>query len=73
MPAWANNPDYTLHATSTKPDESHHKPVFEIFDDTKKDHTNNKAKDDNGKKKSISTVSNRVQQNSSGSEPTTRL
>lgn len=32
MPTWANNPDYTLHATTTKPDESHHTPVFEIFD-----------------------------------------
>jgi hypothetical protein len=32
MPTWANNPDYTLHATTTKPDESQRKPVFEIFD-----------------------------------------
>jgi hypothetical protein len=31
MPSWANNPDYTLHATTTKPDESQHKPVFDIF------------------------------------------
>lgn len=34
MPTWANNPEYTLHATSTKPDEQHHKPVFEIFANT---------------------------------------
>jgi hypothetical protein len=32
MPTWANNPDYTQHATTTKPDDTQHKPVFEIFD-----------------------------------------
>ena len=33
MPSWANNPNYTLHATTTKPNESTHKAVFEIFED----------------------------------------
>lgn len=32
MPTWANNPNYTLHATSTKPDQSTRKAVFDIFD-----------------------------------------
>lgn len=30
-PTWANNPDYTAHATSSKPDEPH-KSVFGVFD-----------------------------------------
>jgi hypothetical protein len=29
MPAWANNPG--TFATTTKPDESQHKTVFELF------------------------------------------
>jgi hypothetical protein len=36
MPSWANNPDYTLHATTTKSDDAKHKAVFEIFDGDKK-------------------------------------
>ena len=34
-PTWANSPDYTLHATTTKPDDSTHKAVFDIFDTDK--------------------------------------
>ena len=30
MPAWANNPG--TFATTTKPDDTHHKSVFELFD-----------------------------------------
>jgi hypothetical protein len=37
MPTWANNPNYTLHATTTKPDEQHHKAVFDIFDNNNDD------------------------------------
>ena len=32
MPSWANNPDYTLHATSTKPDDEQRRPIFDVFD-----------------------------------------
>lgn len=31
MPTWANNPDYTAHATSSKPEEKH-KTVMGLFD-----------------------------------------
>lgn len=31
MPSWASNPG--TFATTTKPDESHHKTVFELFGD----------------------------------------
>ena len=31
MPTWANNPDYTAHATSSKPEEER-KTVIGIFD-----------------------------------------
>jgi len=31
MPSWANNPDYTLHATTTKPDDDQRRTVFSIF------------------------------------------
>ena len=32
MPSWANNPDYTLHATSTKPDDEQRRAIFDVFD-----------------------------------------
>jgi len=31
IPAWANNPDYTLHATTTKKDDTQYVPVFDVF------------------------------------------
>ena len=40
MPSWANNPDYTLHATTTKPEDGTRKTVFSIFD---KDDDDSKA------------------------------
>ena len=43
MPSWANNPDYTSHATTTKPDDKHRKGIFEVFDteNVQKQSTNN--------------------------------
>jgi hypothetical protein len=49
MPSWANNPNYTLHATTTKPDESQHKPVFDIFDNNNKDEDRNDNNQDDRK------------------------
>ena len=46
MPSWANNPNYTLHATTTKPDESQHKPVFDIFDNKDENNKNDQNQDD---------------------------
>ena len=40
MPSWANNPDYTLHATTSKPDDSQHKAIFGVFDTIKEDSSN---------------------------------
>ncbi len=40
MPTWANNPDYTVHATTTKRDDTQRIPVFNVFptnSDTKSD------------------------------------
>lgn len=37
MPSWANNPDYTLHATTTKPDDGQRRTVFSVFDTTEDD------------------------------------
>lgn len=31
MPTWANNPDYTLHATTTKPEDKNRTNLFEVF------------------------------------------
>ena len=31
IPAWALNPDYTVHATTSKPDDSHYRAIFDIF------------------------------------------
>jgi hypothetical protein len=40
MPSWANNPDYTLHATSTKPDDEIRRPIFDVFDKSSNDGKN---------------------------------
>ena len=42
-PSWANNPDYTLHATTTKPEESTRKPVFGVFNDNEEKFKKEKA------------------------------
>lgn len=44
MPTWANNPDYTLHATTTKPEDKTHKAVFEIFDNDQQSNENQSSK-----------------------------
>jgi hypothetical protein len=31
IPAWALNPDYTVHATTSKPDDSQYRAIFDIF------------------------------------------
>jgi hypothetical protein len=31
MPTWASNPDYTVHATTTRFDDSQHVPLFDLF------------------------------------------
>jgi hypothetical protein len=31
MPTWANNPDYTIHATSSKPEDKTRKNLFDLF------------------------------------------
>lgn len=31
MPTWASNPDYTVHATTTRIEDSQHVPVFDLF------------------------------------------
>lgn len=46
MPAWANNPDYTLHATTTKPEDKSHKPVFDIFSQDDSDKPEERKKSD---------------------------
>ncbi len=38
IPPWALNPDYEVHATTRKPQEVEHRPVFDLF-------TNNDRKD----------------------------
>ena len=31
MPTWANNPEYTIHATTTKPEDKTRKNLFDVF------------------------------------------
>jgi hypothetical protein len=45
MPTWANNPDYTMHATSTKP-EVQHKTVIGIFDNNNNTNVRNSKNQD---------------------------
>ncbi|CAF0750538.1 unnamed protein product [Brachionus calyciflorus] len=32
MPSWANNPEYTIHATTSKPEDKTRKNLFDVFD-----------------------------------------
>ena len=66
MPTWANNPNYTLHATSTKPDQQTRKAVFDIFDyDDAKTPTTTSPKDQDEDKD--------ASRKNSKSDPTTAL
>jgi hypothetical protein len=51
MPSWANNPDYTLHATTTKPEENQHKAVFEVFEGKQSNESATRSSSDSDTKK----------------------
>lgn len=57
MPSWANNPDYTSHATTTKPDDKHRKGIFEVFDTENVQKTQNTNNDNESKSKPSSPTS----------------
>lgn len=63
MPSWANNPDYTLHATTTKPEDGQRKTVFSIFDN----------QDDEAKAELQEAETNQSKDPNARGQPTTRL